>query len=210
MSKDLVNDIKKMHTKFGVTEAVSKMSKAKRAEFLKFRVAFLEEELTELKNNSDKPEEVVDACIDLTVVAIGTLEALGVDVNKAWNEVQKANMAKEVGVKDSRPNPLGLPDLIKPEGWAAPSHAGNHGNIVGYAPIPIGAAETFTVTVETAQDEQVIAPPANATTEAWPFPTETPPKSKWTILATVMDVIAYTGLGILIATNIGSIVSFFA
>jgi hypothetical protein len=30
-------------------------------------------------------------------------------------------------VRESRPNPLGLPDLIKPEGWEAPSHEGNHG-----------------------------------------------------------------------------------
>jgi hypothetical protein len=38
-------------------------------------------------------------------------------------------MAKEVGVKAERPNPLGLPDLIKPEGWTAPSHDGNHGHL---------------------------------------------------------------------------------
>ena len=36
-------------------------------------------------------------------------------------------MEKEVGVKDSRPNPLGLPDLIKPEGWVGPDHADNYG-----------------------------------------------------------------------------------
>jgi len=36
-------------------------------------------------------------------------------------------MTKEVGIKASRPNPLGLPDLIKPEGWQPPSHQGNHG-----------------------------------------------------------------------------------
>jgi len=36
-------------------------------------------------------------------------------------------MSKEVGIKASRPNPLGLPDLVKPEGWQAPSHEGNHG-----------------------------------------------------------------------------------
>ena len=36
-------------------------------------------------------------------------------------------MAKEVGVKEERPNPLGLPDLVKPEGWVNPSHSGNHG-----------------------------------------------------------------------------------
>ena len=47
---------------------------------------------------------------------------LGIDAHKAWHEVHKANMSKEVGVKESRPNPLGLPDLIKPEGWKAPSH----------------------------------------------------------------------------------------
>ena len=38
-------------------------------------------------------------------------------------------MLKQVGVKPERPNPLGLPDLIKPKGWKAPSHADNHGNI---------------------------------------------------------------------------------
>ncbi len=36
-------------------------------------------------------------------------------------------MAKERGIKPGRPNPLGLPDLMKPEGWVAPSHEGNHG-----------------------------------------------------------------------------------
>ena len=74
-------------------------------------------------------EEIVDGLIDLCVVAIGTLDALGVNVHKAWDEVYEANMNKEVGVKESRPNPLGLPDLIKPEGWTAPSHKGNHGII---------------------------------------------------------------------------------
>ena len=72
-------------------------------------------------------KRVVDGLIDLCVVAIGTLDAMGVNVHKAWDEVLTANMAKEVGVKESRPNPLGLPDLIKPEGWIAPVHFPNHG-----------------------------------------------------------------------------------
>ena len=38
-------------------------------------------------------------------------------------------MAKQVGVKPGRPNPLGLPDLMKPEDWKAPSHEGNHGKL---------------------------------------------------------------------------------
>lgn len=127
MSIVWVNDIEDMHTKYGVNEKVREFDAEKLKQFLEFRVKFLEEELTELKDNIDNPEEIVDALIDLCVVAIGTLDAFDVDSKKAWNEVHKANMAKEVGVKASRPNPLGLPDLIKPEGWVAPSHEGNHG-----------------------------------------------------------------------------------
>jgi predicted HAD superfamily Cof-like phosphohydrolase len=60
-------------------------------------------------------------------VAIGTLDAFDVDAYKAWNTVHRANMKKEVGIKESRPNPLGLPDLIKPKGWRSPSHKNNYG-----------------------------------------------------------------------------------
>ena len=99
--------------------------------FLDFRVKFLAEELNEtvVAYTKDDPEEIIDGCIDLCVIAIGTLDLFGVDAHKAWNEVLEANMNKEVGVKPGRPNPLGLPDLIKPEDWKAPSHEGNHGRI---------------------------------------------------------------------------------
>ena len=131
MSKDWVKDINEMHTKFGVHEAVEKMDKDQLLEFLAFRLRFLEEELTETRRASAvhqrDNEEIVDGLIDLCVVAIGTLDAFNVDAHKAWDEVLKANMTKEVGVKATRPNPLGLPDLIKPEGWVGPSHEGNTG-----------------------------------------------------------------------------------
>jgi hypothetical protein len=127
MSKDWVSDIAEMHTKYGVNEKVREFDKEKLEKFLEFRVSFLQEELDELKDNKGNPEEVVDALVDLCVVAIGTLDAFDVDAYAAWDRVHEANMAKEVGVKASRPNPLGLPDLIKPEGWTAPSHEGNHG-----------------------------------------------------------------------------------
>ena len=131
MSKDWVKDIHDMHTKFGVREAVEKMDKDQLLEFLAFRLRFLEEELNETRRASNLQhrdnEEIVDGLIDLCVVAIGTLDAFGIDAHKAWDEVLKANMSKEVGVKESRPNPLGLPDLIKPEGWVGPDHTGNTG-----------------------------------------------------------------------------------
>ena len=129
MSKDWVKDINEMQTKYGVHDWIKKASPDQKLEYLKFRAEFLKEELTELDNaiyHADS-EEVVDALIDLCVVAIGTLDSFQVDGHKAWNEVLKANMNKQVGVKEGRPNPLGLPDLTKPEDWEAPDHSGNYG-----------------------------------------------------------------------------------
>ena len=131
MSQDWVKDIADMQTKYKTRDWVwnNRNNPEKLKKFLEFRIDFLKEELMETTaavTNND-PEEIVDGLIDLCVVAIGTLDAFNVDPYKAWDEVLKANMQKEVGVKPSRPNPLGVPDLIKPEGWEAPSHEGNHG-----------------------------------------------------------------------------------
>jgi predicted HAD superfamily Cof-like phosphohydrolase len=128
VSKDWVSDIAEMHAKYGVNDWVAN-NPEKLQEFLGFRLNFVKEEFEETVNAAvaNDPEELVDGLIDLCVVAIGTLESFGVDAHKAWDKVQAANMAKEVGVKETRPNPLGLPDLIKPDGWQAPSHADNHG-----------------------------------------------------------------------------------
>lgn len=128
MSIDWVNDIKNMHSYYGVHEAVSKLDKNKLKTFLDFRINFLQEELNELKK-AKNAEEIVDALIDICVVAIGTLDAFNVNAYKAWDEVLKANMNKNVGIKEGRDNPLGLPDLVKPNGWVPPNHRGNHGII---------------------------------------------------------------------------------
>ena len=131
MSKDWVKDIQDMQTKYQTRDWVANNANDidKLKAFLRFRIDFLEEELTETRNAQKviDSEEIVDGLVDLCVVAIGTLDAFGVDPYKAWDAVLEANMAKEVGVKESRPNPLGVPDLMKPEGWTAPSHEGNHG-----------------------------------------------------------------------------------
>lgn len=128
MSKDWVKDIHDMQTKYQTRDWVDQNGD-KHIQFLNFRADFLQEELDETKRAimAGDPEEIVDGLIDLCVVAIGTLDAFGVDSYKAWDEVLKANMAKQVGVKESRPNPLGMPDLIKPEGWKAPNHEKNYG-----------------------------------------------------------------------------------
>jgi hypothetical protein len=129
MSKDWVQDIFDMHYHYKVHPVVASMDAEKLKKFLEFRIKFLQEELDELKEATthNDAEEIVDALIDLCVVSIGTLDCFAVNSHLAWDEVLKANMNKTPGVKAERPNPLGLPDLIKPEGWVGPSHEGNHG-----------------------------------------------------------------------------------
>lgn len=98
------------------------------ADKLEFRMDLLLEEFHELINaKADKnAEEVVDALIDIIVIATGTLSLAKVDVQKAWNEVYNANMNKLVGVKPGREQSDGF-DLYKPEGWIGPDHSDNHG-----------------------------------------------------------------------------------
>ena len=136
MSTNWFKDMQEMHKKYGVNkwmqaEKQSDVDIRRFNKFMEFRIGMMQEELDETKNayKEKNAEEMVDGIIDLCVFAIGTLEVFGVDANKAWNEVYKANMSKEVGIKQGRPNPLGLPDLVKPKGWKGPSHEDNHGNI---------------------------------------------------------------------------------
>ena len=148
MGVNWMADIAEMHMKFGVREATANMDADKLKQYFDFRVRFLQEELDELKNAAN-PDDAVDALIDLCVVAIGTLDAYNVNSMEAWNRVHAANMAKEVGIKASRPNPLGLPDLIKPEGWESPVHYDNVGLL----------SAIFNSTVTEQQEEPVIEEP---------------------------------------------------
>lgn len=126
MSTNFVKDISDMHVKFGVNTTVNKFDKERLTAFLDFRIGCLQEELDELKHAATA-DDAVDALIDLIVFAVGTLDVYQVDSVKAWQRVYDANIVKEVGIKEGRPNPFGLPDLIKPEGWVAPSHVDNVG-----------------------------------------------------------------------------------
>lgn len=130
---DWANDIMMMHHKFGVREWFEKNKEDKELmnTYLRFRLNMVREELDETCDaiEAKDPEEIVDGLIDLCVFAIGTLDVFGVDANAAWDKVYEANMVKSPGVKEGRPNPFGLPDLIKPEGWTSPTHEDNHGDL---------------------------------------------------------------------------------
>ena len=136
MSTNWFKDMQDMHRKYGVdkwmqAEQQSDVPIKRLKEYMEFRIGMMQEELDETKEAfqlKDAPG-MVDGIIDLCVFAIGTLEVFGVDANKAWDEVYRANMSKEVGIKEGRPNPLGLPDLKKPDDWQGPVHEDNCGNI---------------------------------------------------------------------------------
>ncbi len=132
MSMNFSLDMHKMHDKYGIGEVIGKMSPDDLSAFIRFRRDCIQEEVDEFSEaiKDADAEEMVDALIDICVFAIGTLDLMEVDIGEAWSEVLDANMNKSVGIKEGRPNPMGLPDLVKPEGWQAPDHMGNHGKFI--------------------------------------------------------------------------------
>jgi len=122
VSDSIIKDNVEFQTKFGFN--LEPFDKKK----LAFRMDLQKEEFDELMKayKEKNAEEVVDALIDSVVIAIGTLYLAGVDVSKAWNEVYRANMSKERGVKPGREQSGGF-DVIKPKDWKGPDHSNNHG-----------------------------------------------------------------------------------
>uniref|UniRef100_A0AAU8HY91 Hydrolase n=2 Tax=unclassified Caudoviricetes TaxID=2788787 RepID=A0AAU8HY91_9CAUD len=125
----LFDKVHEMHAKFGFHEAADGMTNDRFWEFMKFRVNVqmreeLEEILTAIENRD--AEELFDGLIDIDVFQKGTVDFL-VSKEKyleGYARVMDANLAKERGIKPGRPNPFRLPDLLKPEGWTAPTHEG--------------------------------------------------------------------------------------
>lgn len=127
----MIGDIKNLNRYYKIYRFITNASDNEKLHYLEFRAKFIQEELHELITaiENQEADEVVDAFIDIIVIALGTLDAFDVNIKKAWKRVHHANMQKKIGVKDTRPNPLGLPDLIKPENWQAPQHFDNVGKL---------------------------------------------------------------------------------
>lgn len=115
-------DVYALQAKFGFNHEPLDMDK------LRLRESQMNEELMEFSSaiHMHDSEQTVDALIDLTVFALGTLALLGVDIDQAWDEVHYANMSKIRGTKPERSESGGW-DLVKPNDWEAPEHDGNTG-----------------------------------------------------------------------------------
>ena len=114
--------VKKWHRKFKFHKEPMTIEK------LMFRLDLQTEEHDELAQAiyDKNAEEIVDALIDGIWIACGTLDLLGVDFDKAFSEVARANNMKERGIKPGREQSKGF-DVIKPTNWVGPDHSDNHG-----------------------------------------------------------------------------------
>jgi predicted HAD superfamily Cof-like phosphohydrolase len=111
-----LNDIREMNKKFGIllSDSPGHLSHRKMTE----RLGCLTEELAELTQAAARNDlaGMADALIDLVVFAKGTAVMMGLPWQELWDDVHRANMAKERGV-GSRGYKV---DLVKPPGWVGP------------------------------------------------------------------------------------------
>jgi len=119
---NLQRDVALFQDKFGFdNRAHPDPSTQMDSRLLNFRIRLMMEEFAELvtsMTNEDLSwrewlEAVADGAVDTVYTVLGTMCALGVDFQAVWDEVQRANMEKELG-----PGPYGKP--MKPFSWVAP------------------------------------------------------------------------------------------
>jgi len=118
---DLIKDIDQFHKKFGF-EKNEKVGIPDNNELVNFRTSFLMEELAEYTQAITKKDAAgaLDALVDIVYIALGTAWLFNLPFEKAWNEVQKANMSKVRAKSKSKKRGTAF-DVIKPQGWQAPN-----------------------------------------------------------------------------------------
>ena len=118
---DLIKDIDQFHKKFGF-EKNEKVGIPDNNELVNFRTSFLMEELAEYTQAITKKDAAgaLDALVDIVYIALGTAWLFNLPFEKAWNEVQKANMSKVRAKSKSKKRGTSF-DVIKPQGWVAPN-----------------------------------------------------------------------------------------
>jgi len=118
---DLLKDIDNFHKKYGF-EKNEKVGIPDDNELVNFRTSFLMEELAEYTNAITKKDAAgaLDALVDIVYIALGTAWLFNLPFEKAWKEVQKANMSK-IRAKDKTGKRGTKFDVVKPKDWKAPN-----------------------------------------------------------------------------------------
>ena len=86
---------------FNLTSGAETYDKYKKTNFenkklLKLRYSLIKEEADEIKEALEKKDygEIIDGCCDVIYVALGLMDAMGIDGDKAFQYVQDCNMSK--------------------------------------------------------------------------------------------------------------------
>ena len=122
MDKDtLLKDIDTFHKKYKF-EKNDKVGIPEDNELVNFRTSFLVEELAEYTQAITKKDSAaaLDALVDIVYIALGTAWLFNLPFEKAWKEVQTANMKKIRAKSKSKKRGTAF-DVIKPKGWKAPN-----------------------------------------------------------------------------------------
>ena len=121
MDKDtLIKDIDAFHKKFGF-EKNGTVSIPENNELVNFRTSFLMEELAEYTQAITKKDDAaaLDALVDIVYIALGTAWLFNLPFEKAWQEVQRANMSKIRTKSKSKKRGTSF-DVVKPKNWRPP------------------------------------------------------------------------------------------
>ena len=121
MDKDtLIKDIDAFHKKYGF-EKNKKVGIPDDNELVNFRTSFLMEELAEYTQAITKKDAAgaLDALVDIVYIALGTAWLFNLPFEKAWEQVQKANMSKIRTKSKSKKRGTSF-DVVKPKGWTPP------------------------------------------------------------------------------------------
>lgn len=96
--------VKKFHEKY--SHQIGKNPSLLKENLLKFRIDFLQEELNEIKDASEKKDlvKIIHEICDLLYVTHGVCVCMGIDIQPFFEEVHRSNMSK-----DMPPGPISKP-----------------------------------------------------------------------------------------------------
>ena len=99
-------------------DACDQESSAKNVKLYK---TLIDEEVGEFRSAYYACDEVeqLDACMDMIWVILGYCYMKGYDVDGAWNEVARSNLAK-INPETGKVNKRADGKVLKPEGWTPP------------------------------------------------------------------------------------------
>jgi predicted HAD superfamily Cof-like phosphohydrolase len=118
---NLILDIDRFHKRFDFKKN-NNIGIPDDDELVNFRTSFLMEELAEYTNAIVKKDtaKALDALVDIVYIALGTAWLFNLPFDKAWKEIQAANM-KKVRAKDKTGKRGTKFDVIKPKEFKEPN-----------------------------------------------------------------------------------------